>query len=190
MDSNLVVVGLLVLINLLAVAVMIFIQGRRTKAVDEDQLLLTLKASLTENWEKFFKENRDNSEKLIGRLHTLDSTLMVKSGERLIQLKSILERHHTDLLKENIRPIEKLYQTLKYFEESISGNQTKNFDQFREKVEGCLSDISHRVRESLDDGFKRTSKTFTEVMSRISRIDQAKKRSSNSVRRWFLSKIS
>ena len=176
MDLNLVVGGLLVLINLLAVAVMIFIQVRQAKGVDQDQLLLTFKDSLLENWEKFFKENRDNSEKLISKLHALDNTLMAKNSEGLIKLNSTLERHHTHLLKENTRPIEKLYQVLQSFEESVSGNQTKNFDKFRERVESSLSDISHRVRESLDDGFKRTSKTFTEVMSRISRIDQAQKK--------------
>ena len=176
MNLNLLLGGLLVFINLVAVVVMIFIQRRRPKELDQGQLLSTLKDFLGENWEKLFRENRDNSEKLVSKLHALDNTLMAKNREGLMELKLTLEKHHTHLLKENIGPIEKLYQVLQSFEESVSGSQTKNFEKLSEKVESCLSDISHRVRESLDDGFKRTSQTFTEVMSRISRIDQAQKK--------------
>ena len=72
--------------------------------------------------------------------------------------------------------VEKLYQGLKFFEEKLNANQSENFDKLTGRVEGKLREITDKVKESLDDGFKQTNKTFGEVMERIGRIDQAQKK--------------
>ena len=49
----------------------------------------------------------------------------------------------------------------------------KNFNSLTEKVEERLDKIDHKVRESLDEGFRKTSQTFLNVMERLTQIDAA-----------------
>lgn len=173
------VADILLPVNLLislAVLVIVLIQMLRARRPDQAEISLALKDSWAENWQKLFKENRDHSEQLTNKFHLLDKTIMAKNHESLIKLSTTFERHHTHLLKEHTESIDKLYQGLKSFEENFGGSQTRNFEKLNEKMESRLNDISHKVRESLDDGFKRTNKTFTAVMERISKIDEAQRK--------------
>ncbi len=53
-------------------------------------------------------------------------------------------------------------------------NQT--FDSLSKTVEGRLDLISGKVNERLDEGFKKTNETFTNVMARLATIDEAQKK--------------
>lgn len=53
-------------------------------------------------------------------------------------------------------------------------NQT--FESLSKTVEGRLDLISGKVSERLDEGFKKTNETFTNVMARLATIDEAQKK--------------
>jgi DNA recombination protein RmuC len=48
--------------------------------------------------------------------------------------------------------------------------------QLTQTVDGRLNEISGKVAERLDEGFKKTNDTFTSVMSRLAVIDEAQKK--------------
>ncbi|MDZ7594395.1 MAG: DNA recombination protein RmuC [Thiobacillus sp.] len=48
--------------------------------------------------------------------------------------------------------------------------------QLSQTVDGRLNEISGKVAERLDEGFKKTNETFTSVMSRLAVIDEAQKK--------------
>ena len=51
-----------------------------------------------------------------------------------------------------------------------------NFNGLNERMEKKLSQINDKVNERLDDNFAKTNKTFTNILERLSRIDEAQKK--------------
>lgn len=52
----------------------------------------------------------------------------------------------------------------------------QEFDGLKEKIENKLTQINNRVNERLDENFEKTNKTFTNVLERLSKIDEAQKK--------------
>ncbi|MCA1977783.1 MAG: DNA recombination protein RmuC [Thiobacillus sp.] len=53
---------------------------------------------------------------------------------------------------------------------------SERVQQLSQAVDGRLNEISGKVAERLDEGFKKTNETFTSVMSRLAVIDEAQKK--------------
>ena len=51
-----------------------------------------------------------------------------------------------------------------------------SFDKMNEKIERKLTIINDKVNERLDQNFEKTNKTFTNVLERLSKIDEAQKK--------------
>lgn len=90
------------------------------------------------------------------------------------------------LLKGNNNLIEKLgklelntVKELSTFRNDLSKSMTEDFDKLEEKVEKRLILINDKVNERLDENFMKTNKTFTNVLERLSKIDEAQKKIEN-----------
>jgi len=53
---------------------------------------------------------------------------------------------------------------------------SERVQQLSQTVDGRLNEISGKVAERLDEGFRKTNETFTSVMSRLAVIDEAQKK--------------
>ena len=62
------------------------------------------------------------------------------------------------------------------FELSINKEMNENFTKLNDKMEERLNKINDRVNERLDQNFEKTNKTFTNVLERLSKIDEAQKK--------------
>ena len=62
------------------------------------------------------------------------------------------------------------------FENDISRNLSEDIDKLNEKIENRLNVMNDRVNERLDENFEKTNKTFTNVLERLSKIDEAQKK--------------
>jgi exonuclease VII small subunit len=69
---------------------------------------------------------------------------------------------------------------LDLFEEKLSKRLEESIIKLTSDVDGHLKEISGKVAERLDDGFKKTNETFTNVMARLATIDEAQKKSTAS----------
>ena len=76
-----------------------------------------------------------------------------------------LGRLETEVIKE-----------LNTFQTSLSKNLSDDFDKQSEKIEYRLRLIDNKVNERLDKNIKKTNKTFTSVLERLSKIDEAQKK--------------
>ena len=76
-----------------------------------------------------------------------------------------LGRLETEVIKE-----------LNTFQTSLSKNLSDDFDKQSEKIEYRLRLINDKVNERLDENFEKTNKTFTSVLERLSKIDEAQKK--------------
>jgi len=90
------------------------------------------------------------------------------------------------LLKGNNNLIEKLgklelntIKELSTFRNDLSKSLTEDFDKLEYKVENRLILINEKVNERLDENFNKTNKTFTNVLERLSKIDEAQKKIEN-----------
>ena len=65
---------------------------------------------------------------------------------------------------------------LSSFQIDIMKTMNDNFNGLNERMEKKLSQINDKVNERLDDNFAKTNKTFTNVIERLSKIDEAQKK--------------
>ncbi|MEG2448093.1 MAG: DNA recombination protein RmuC [Bacilli bacterium] len=62
------------------------------------------------------------------------------------------------------------------FKDDLSKELNGDFSLLNEKIENRLNHINDRVNERLDQNFEKTNKTFTSVIERLSKIDEAQKK--------------
>ena len=65
---------------------------------------------------------------------------------------------------------------LSSFQIDIMKTMNDNFNGLNERMEAKLSQINDKVNERLDDNFAKTNKTFTNILERLSKIDEAQKK--------------
>ena len=62
------------------------------------------------------------------------------------------------------------------FKNSLTKEMNDDFTNLNEKIEYKLRLINDQVNERLDQNFEKTNKTFTSVLERLSKIDEAQKK--------------
>ena len=69
-----------------------------------------------------------------------------------------------------------LTKELGEFKVDINKNLVTDFNELSERIDKRLNLINDRVNERLDENFEKTNKTFTSVLERLSKIDEAQKK--------------
>lgn len=69
-----------------------------------------------------------------------------------------------------------LTKELGEFKGDINRNINEDITKLNEKIEDRLNIINDKVNERLDENFEKTNKTFTSVLERLSKIDEAQKK--------------
>ena len=69
-----------------------------------------------------------------------------------------------------------LIKELTTFKDGLTENMNKDFTTLNEQVERRLLAINEQVNQRLDQNFEKTNKTFTAVVERLSKIDEAQKK--------------
>lgn len=62
------------------------------------------------------------------------------------------------------------------FKENLTKNMHADFETLKDKMEERLIKINDKVNERLDENFEKTNKTFTAVVERLTKIDEAQKK--------------
>lgn len=65
------------------------------------------------------------------------------------------------------------------FKSSFSRDLGNDFEKLNEKIENRLIQINDRVNTRLDENFEKSNKTFTNILERLSKIDEAQKKIDN-----------
>ena len=124
--------------------------------------MLVLQLSQTE-------ELSANRETLSQKLGNLAADMQVKHDElRSELLTKVLER-----LAEQARAEQELMQTTL---RNISQHLAAAIETLSKTTDGRLEQISGKVTERLEEGFKKTNETFTNVMTRLAVIDEAQRK--------------
>ena len=114
------------------------------------------------------------------RMQTRLTELQIAQTERLAETREtvtgqfgLFQTAMLEKLAEQSRAEQGLLQeTLR----GMTAQFSERVHQLSQTVEGRLNEISGKVAERLDEGFKKTNDTFTSVMSRLAVIDEAQKK--------------
>ncbi len=69
-----------------------------------------------------------------------------------------------------------MLKELNFFKDLLNKSNQEEFEKLNEKIDFRLRLISDKVNERIDENFEKTNKTFTTVLERLSKIDEAQKK--------------
>ena len=95
------------------------------------------------------------------------------------QNESMIDRFDkrvNDLVDRNRASERESQKTFTDFQNNLSRNLNDSFDRQHKLIETRLNKIDQKVNESLSEGFDKTQKTFTNIVERLSKIDEAQKK--------------
>lgn len=70
----------------------------------------------------------------------------------------------------------KLNRDMNEFKTKLEVGLKENFDKLNENVTSRLDKINEKVEDKLKEGFEKTNKTFSNILERLSKIDEAQKK--------------
>ncbi|MBQ8218943.1 MAG: DNA recombination protein RmuC [Bacilli bacterium] len=94
----------------------------------------------------------------------------------IILIIILLSRGNSSLIEKLGNVETTTIRELSTFRNDLSKSLTEDFDKLEDKVERRLIHINDKMNERLDENFNKTNKTFTNVLERLSKIDEAQKK--------------
>lgn len=114
------------------------------------------------------------------RMQAQLSSLQIAQTERLAETRETVTgqfgRFQTVMLEKLIEQGRAEQSLLQDTLKGMTTHFNERVQQLSQTVDGRLNEISGKVAERLDEGFKKTNETFTSVMSRLAVIDEAQKK--------------
>ena len=114
------------------------------------------------------------------RMQSQLSSLQVAQAERLAETRETVTgqfgQFQTAMLEKLIEQGRAEQSLLQETLKGMTAHFNERVQQLSQTVDGRLNEISGKVAERLDEGFKKTNETFTSVMSRLAGIDEAQKK--------------
>jgi DNA recombination protein RmuC len=167
---------------LIIISIVLIFLNIKTKS-----LIMNMPKSLLELKEKILiletstKAKLDDLPKLVKE--TQAQTLEVKFSE--IKESSFLHNQNlsnnfnefkNQILEKTIENQEKSFKNLNHFKNSFQSELRNDFEKLNNLLESKMDKINQKVQENLDEGFKKTNQTFTSIIERLSKIDEAQKK--------------
>jgi DNA recombination protein RmuC len=114
------------------------------------------------------------------RMQTQFAALQMAQSERLAETRETVTgqfgQFQTAILEKLIEQGRAEQSLLQDTLKGMTAHFNERVQQLSQTVDGRLNEISGKVAERLDEGFKKTNETFTSVMSRLAVIDEAQKK--------------
>ena len=89
----------------------------------------------------------------------------------------ITRKNNNDDINDKISKLQvELIKEISDFKTDFSKSINNDFNEMNDKIENRLILMNDKVNSRLDENFERTNKTFTNVLERLSKIDEAQKK--------------
>lgn len=93
-----------------------------------------------------------------------------------LQIAETIEDKFKRIIAEQNRTTQEIVQRFMDFQHVMSKQLVSMNEKITKDMQEKLNEISGQVRENLDQGFKKTNETFTSVIERLAKIDEAQKK--------------
>lgn len=98
----------------------------------------------------------------------------------ILVIVSIVKNINEAKITERLGKLETtLIKELSDYRDSINRTMDNDFNNLNEKIEVKLRLINEKVSERIDENFEKTNKTFTNILERLTKIDEAQKKIDN-----------
>ncbi|MCK4689656.1 MAG: DNA recombination protein RmuC [Candidatus Marinimicrobia bacterium] len=168
---------LLVLISVLIILqVILLIKAGGDQKSQNEKLLNNLKDkffSFESRLELFPELIQSKTADIIQKRFTEFTESIMSKNQDLIEKFGVFKNDLTKSLGENSK---KLSEDFSDFKDIFKKSITEDFDKLNITIENKLDAINNKVRESLNEGFKKTNETFNSVIERLAKIDEAPKK--------------
>ena len=149
------------------------INNLQNKLSENNEKLLLRFNQLGQNLSSTMNDNNQ----LLSKNHTENSQLLTSSMNNNIQKLSVrLNENNTILTGVMTENNQSLTKNINEFKDGLTKNINENFEKLSQKIENRLDAMNMKVEERLSKGFEETTKTFGNVLERLSKIDEAQKK--------------
>ena len=149
------------------------INNLQNKLSENNEKLLLRFNQLGQNLSGIMNDNNQ----LLSKNHTENSQLLTSSMNNNIQKLSVrLNENNTALTGVMTENNQNLTKNINEFKDGLTKNINENFEKLSQKIENRLDVMNMKVEERLSKGFEETTKTFGNVLERLSKIDEAQKK--------------
>ncbi len=107
---------------------------------------------------------KDIKEQLREENNNLSKTIIKEYGDLKVEIAKSIGQGS----KENIKDLNE-------FKEGLSKNILDNFQALNKQIKEQMEGINKKVEYRLNEGFEKTNKTFTNIVERLTKIDEAQK---------------
>jgi DNA recombination protein RmuC len=114
------------------------------------------------------RKPEDNSNELVSEIQLQSGKTTQELLKEFSDLQVAITKSIGDSSKDNIKD-------LNDFKESLTKNLVTNFETMNRRIEEQMDRINKKVEIRLDEGFEKTNKTFTNIVERLTKIDEAQK---------------
>jgi len=149
-----------------------------------------IQANLEESRRKielYEQQHQDTRQQLTELIVNLREKQISNSSELREQLNTLLTSHQTAFEKRQTEAVKQLNETIQngmtHSQKQINTHLDHNIEQLAkrvnqltEKTEQKLLEIGGLVEKRLDEGFRKTTETFADILKRLALIDQAQKK--------------
>ena len=94
----------------------------------------------------------------------------------IIVLKKKNNKENLDMIERLSRFEVNITKNIGSFQNDLNKELNDDFGRMNELLENRLDNINKKVHERIDQNFEKTNKTFTDVIARLSKIDEAQKK--------------
>ena len=148
------------------ILVIVFIKTNKKDVVQDHSLIL----------EDLQKQIKPMADKLVHlEAVTVSQFTNLKEVSKL-QVSEIIEEKFRKITGEQQLSTQNIIERFSKFQQTISDQLFKMNEKINKDLEVKLNEISDRVKENLDQGFKKTNETFNNVIERLAKIDEAQKK--------------
>ena len=130
-----------------------------------NQLGQNLSGTMNDNNQLLSKNHIENSQLLTSSMNNNIQKLSVRLNENNTALTGVMTENNQNLTK-----------NINEFKDGLTKNINENFEKLSQKIENRLDVMNMKVEERLSKGFEETTKTFGNVLERLSKIDEAQKK--------------
>lgn len=115
------------------------------------------------------KPAQDNSaQELLDKVKEDNNKALNTMVEKIWEMQNNITKSIGEGSKDSIKDLNE-------FKESLAKATTSNFEQMNRRIEEQMDRINKKVEFRLNEGFEKTNKTFTNIVERLSKIDEAQK---------------
>ena len=109
-------------------------------------------------------------------LDSINEKLVKQLGEIEKNVQEKLSQVTENTMTSSNQLKEKLNKDMNDFKNQLESGLKINFDKLNENVSTRLDKINEKVEDKLREGFEKTNKTFSNILERLSKIDEAQKK--------------